>query len=302
MLDALGWEQGAVVASLERYGLEVRAEQIAATAVMAGCLPAYAPVLRPIAEMLLDPAFNLQGVATTTGGAGIAVIVSGPIVEELGFHYGANVLGGGVRINATVGRFAALVRRFCGLAAGQFEAFGAIGHPGQISYCLPEHATHWTPFHTQLGLSADSSAVTVVAAEGPNSVNNHYGETAHQILETIADCLAHHGSTNFYFRRAGYTVLIAPEHMAIVGAELSREDARGFLLAHARRETRDLIRLGRIPANPREEFAVDADTARSPVRSEDQLTFIESGGAAGKFSAVIPHWVGNVTRTREIGA
>jgi hypothetical protein len=302
MLGALGWKSDEVIATMEQVGLEIHGAQVAAAAVMAGCLPDYAKILRPLAELLFEPAFNLQGVATTTGGAAIAVVVSGPVVSELGFHHGANVLGAPTRINATVGRFAGLLRRFHGLAGGELESFGAIGHPGQITFCVPEHPRHWAPFHTQVGIAEDQSAVTIFAAEGPNSVNNHYAETGSQILETIAHCMAHSGTTNFYLRRAGYTVVIAPEHMDLIAQSFSRDEAQSFILEHAQRSTHELIRLGRIPPNPRDEYAVDPDAPRCPVRSRDQITFIEAGAPTGKFSAVIPHWVASVTRSRVIGA
>src|SRR5262249_4632371 len=156
-------------------GIEVKAEQLAAAAVMAGCRLDYAPVLRAVSEALLDPQFNLGGVEVTTGGAAALVIVSGPIVERLEFQHRANALGANARANATVGRFAAMVRYFCGRMGGALEAHGTIGHPGRLSFCIAEHPeTRWAPFHTQFGLAGAASAVTVMATEGPNSVNNHY--------------------------------------------------------------------------------------------------------------------------------
>jgi hypothetical protein len=32
---------------------------------------------------------------------------------------------------------------------------------------------------------------------------------------------------------------------------------------------------------------------RSPMASEDKLSFVECGKAGGKFSAMIPRWAGN---------
>ncbi len=111
MLDALGWAPTEVIGAIPAQSIEIRAEHLAAAAVMAGCKTEYVPVIRAVAEALVDPAFNVSGVEVTTGGVAALVIVSGPIVEELGFEYGSNALGANCRANATVGRFAQMAHR-----------------------------------------------------------------------------------------------------------------------------------------------------------------------------------------------
>jgi hypothetical protein len=301
MLDALGWQAAHVFARLDKYAAEVRAEQLAATAVMAGCHPDYAPLIDAITNGLFDPTFNLQGVSVTTGGAAVLAIASGPIVERYGFHSGTNALGAGCRVNATLGRYANLVCRFCGRVGGLLDTFGVIGHPGQYSYCLSEHpATRWSPFHTQLGVAPEASVITLVAAEGPVSVNNHYAKQAPEILECIADSIAQLGSTNYYWRDAGYLIMLAPEHASSITGSFTRDSAREYIYERARRPTQLLKRVGRIPDHPREKSRVVDDELRSPVDSPERLRFIEAGGAAGKFSAVIPEWVASKLVFREV--
>lgn len=301
MVERMGWKPTDVAGELKDLGIEVRAEQLGAAAIMAGCKLAYAPVLRAVSEALLDPRFNLGGVEVTTGGAAALVIVSGPAVARLGFEHGANALGANARANATVGRFAAMVRYFCGRMGGALEAHGTIGHPGRLSFCIAEHPTTvWPPFHTQLGLPAEASAVTVMATEGPNSVNNHYGMTGEAILETIADCIGQLGSTNYYWRGGGYLVVLPPEHMTIISRDYTREQARRYLYERAVRPTDELIRIGRLPREPMPNAQVEPGTLRSPVAAEADLTFIESGKEGGKFSAVIPGWVANRTTIKQI--
>jgi hypothetical protein len=299
MLGGLAVEWNEVVGRFERQNIEVRGCEIAAAAVMAGCEPRYGPLLRAVADAILDPVFNLNGVAVTTGGAAILVLASGTCAERFGLAHGANALGAPARPNATIGRFASLVMRFCAAAAGSREEFGTIGHPGRLGFCVAEHpSTTWPPYHTQHGLAPEAQAITVHAAEGPNSVNNHYAETGTQLLETISDCLAHAGTTNFYYRYGGYVVVLAPEHMRLVGSELTREQAHRFILERAVRSTDELRRLGRIPETPEPRHEVRPGTQRSPMANPGQLTFVEAGGRAGKFSAVIPLWVGNQSVTR----
>jgi hypothetical protein len=160
----------------------------------------------------------------------------------------------------------------------------------------------WPGFQTQFGFDAGESCVGVMAAEGPNSVNNHYAETGEHILETIAQGLAHWGTTNFYYQGGGYLILIAPEHMRLVAAGFSREAARQFLFERAVVRTRELARIGRIPRGIDKARNVDFDAPRSPVADRDQITFIESGGGAGKFSAIIPGWVANVTHVKGLAS
>ncbi len=301
MVEAMGWAPTEKVGELADFDMEVRAEQLGATAVMAGCLPAYGPVLRALSLALLAPEHNLSGTEVTTGGAATLVVISGPIAATLGFAHGANALGANARANATIGRFAAMVRTFCGRVGGTLEQHGTLGHPGRLSYCVAEHPrTVWEPFHTQRGLPADASAVSIFAAEAPNSVNNHYATTGAAILDTIADTLSNLGSTNYYWRMAGYLIVLSPEHLRLVAAEFSRADARRYLYERAVRATDHLLRIGRLPPAARPEAAVMPGTMRSPVDREDRLLFIETGAEGGKFSAVIPEWVASVPVTRRI--
>lgn len=302
MVERMGWKPTEVVGEIAELDVEVRAEHLGAAAVMAGCKLEYAPVLRAVSEALLEPRFNLSGVEVTTGGASTLVIVSGPVVAQLGFEHEANALGANARANATVGRFAAMVRYFCGRMGGALEAHGTIGHPGRLSFCIAEHPmTTWPPFHTQVELPPGGSAVTLMATEGPNSVNNHYGETGESILETIADCIGQLGSTNYYWRGGGYVVVLAPEHMTLVSRDFTREAARRYLYEHAVRATDELTRVGRLPArDPMASAKVVPGLPRSPVEDERDITFLESGKPGGKFSAVIPGWVANRTTAKPV--
>jgi hypothetical protein len=294
MLAAMGWEYSDVVGALPEQSIEVLAAHVAASAVMAGCRFEYGPLLREVTLAMLEPVFNITGVEVTTGGASATVIVSGPVVSQYGFAHQANCLGANNRANATVGRFAQMVRYFCGRGGGALESHGTMGHPGRLGFCIAEHPdTMWAPFHTQFGLPAEASAVTVVSTEGPQSVNNHYADTGQAVLATISGTLANEGTTNFYWRLGGYLIVIGPEHMDLVAPAYTREQARQFVYEHAVKPTDELARIGRLPREPRRGSRVEPGTDRSPVDSPDKLHFIESGSAGGKFSAVIPRWAGS---------
>ena len=296
MLAAMGWPGTEVVGTIEEQRIDIRAEHLAAAAVMAGCSTDYGPLLRALSLALVDPAFNLGPVEVTTGGVAALVVVSGPAVARWGFEHESNALGANNRANATVGRFAQMVRYFCGRGGGTMHSHGTMGHPGRISFCVAEHPqTVWGPFHTQFGIDAAASVVSVMSAEGPNSVNNHYAESGELVLETIADTLSHYGATNFYYHSGRYLVVLCPDHMDLIAKDFSRDEARHHLYEHARRPTADLLRVGRIHSRhaDRERDDVVLDEGRSVVRAEDRISFIEAGAPGGKFSAVIPGWVGS---------
>jgi hypothetical protein len=303
MLDAMGWQAHDVVGSIPGQDIEVEAEQLAAAAVMAGCKFEYGRVLRPLTEAMFDERFGIDVIEVTTGGVAVLVIVSGPVVTELGFEYGANAIGGAnCRPNATIGRYAQMVRYFCGGRGGALRAAGTMGHPGRLSFLIAQRPdTRWPAFHTQTGLPPDVSAVSICSAEGPNSVNNHYANDAEGILDTIADCLGHAGATSYYWHHGNNIVVFGPGHAETVASKYSRDEVRRYLYEHARRPTDDLIRMGRIPPDSRSRSdnlralaaEVEPGTMRSPMSHIDKLFILESGAEGGRFSAVIPGWVGS---------
>ena len=114
MLKHCGFDGAEVVTMLPPAFEEATWRDIAINAVMAGCLPAYLPVVGAAVNALAAPEFNLIGVATTTGSAWPVVIVNGPIVAELGMNVEGNVLGPGNRANAAIGRAVNLALRNIG--------------------------------------------------------------------------------------------------------------------------------------------------------------------------------------------
>ena len=75
-------------------------EKVVVNSVMAGCLPEYIPVVIAALEGMLDDSFNLNGIQATTNCISPLAIVTGPVVDKLGFNAGDNTFGGGSRANA----------------------------------------------------------------------------------------------------------------------------------------------------------------------------------------------------------
>src|SRR2546430_15451927 len=91
--------------------VSVTAEKAAINAVMAGCRPEYMSVVVAAVEGIGDPAWSYHGPGTSTGGAGVLMIINGPITRELDINAGDNLFGPGWRSNLPIGRALRLVVR-----------------------------------------------------------------------------------------------------------------------------------------------------------------------------------------------
>ena len=139
----------------------VTIEQVVANAVMAGCLPEYAPVVVAAVEAMLQPPFNLVGPSASLGGSAILAIVNGPVAEALQINNRNNLFGAGNRANATIGRAIRLVlMNTCGAIPGLFDRT-TLGHPGKYTYCIAENARDsvWLPLHVERGVVPEASAL-----------------------------------------------------------------------------------------------------------------------------------------------
>ena len=299
-LDAMGLPPEAVVGEIPARARTIRAEKLAINAVMAGCRPEYAPVVRAAVEALCAPEHNVNGSAASTGGSAPLLIVSGPIARRIGMNAGANLFGPGNRANATIGRAIRLLLMNVGGATPGVMDKSTIGHGGKYSFCIAEDddARPWPPFHTQRGLPESASAVTVFAGEAPHYVNNHHSNDAEGILRTVAGVMAASGALN----GGAYVVVLCPEHVAVIARDGWGPDrVREHVAREARLSVADLRRMGRLPGAPE---AGDANEYRSAVGGPEDVLLVVGGGSAGGFSAVVPPWGGGRSSrpvTREIG-
>ena len=298
MLSTTGLAAGHTVTELPpNYGAAT-VERVAINAVMAGCLPAYLPVVLAAVEAMSDPAFNLYGIQATTHPCAPLVIVNGPIRAALGLNSSSGAYGPGWRANATIGRAVRLVLLNIG---GGYPGIGDMstqGAPSKYSYCVAENeeANPWQPLHVELGFPPDQSTVTVLAGEPPHNINDHSGRSAEDILTLVAGAMAVTGANNAY--TGGQTLLaFGPEHAATIHQDgLGKADVVEWLSMRARvpldRYTTDTLmeRFGRVPDGP-----------VPMISSPDDLLIIVLGGP-GKHTSWVPTF-GGTTRsvTRAIG-
>lgn len=294
MLAFAGLTPDTVLGGIPERNKVFTAEKTAINAVMAGCLPDYFPVVAAALTAMSDPAFNLHGPSASTYGAGMLLMLNGPVVRQLGINNGRGALGPGTRANATIGRAIRLVLHNVG--GGDVFDRSTLGHPGQFTYCIAEKETAWTPLHVERGFSAEDHTVTVFPCEGPNQVENHAAGNPEGILNTLADRMAALGTSNMIDQQQ-MVVILCPEHYRTCQEHgWNKKDVKTFLFDRARRPLSDLKRGGVLSGNV---TAEDDTKMKTAVPSPEDILLLVAGGEAGRFSACIPGW-GDISQTRAI--
>ena len=266
---------------------EATLARVAACAVLAGCRPAYFPVVVAAVEAALDPSFNLNGQAVTTSPPGQVVIVNGPVRHELGLHSGMGALGPGTRANATIGRALRLVVTLTGGARPGTLDRATLGHPGKIGFCLAEdeEGSPWAPLHVERGFSAGASTVTLLAGDAPLSISDHRSRTPEALAATLAWAAAATWSPNWWPMDATSLFVICPEHAALFRDHgWTKERLREAIFAAPRRRASELRAFGETTP----EVHAAADGAEFGKWTDpERVQLVVAGGEAGRFSAVI---------------
>jgi hypothetical protein len=280
-----------------RFG-RATVEKIAINAVMAGCLPEYLPVVLAAVEAICDERFCLLGVSGTTDAVAPLVIVNGPIRKTLDINAGAGVFGPGWRANATIGRAVRLCWVNIGGARPGVISMSTFGGPGRYTSCIGENeeASPWEPLHVEHGFEARDSTVAVLAAEAPQIVADTRSRRAPDLLATIArsvEVVAHHKAVGL-----GDTALVfSPEHVRVFADDgWPKSQVRAFLWERLQKPVRDLLP-GRDGGEGLSDEALSAipDAASGETRvpkfqTPESLKLLVAGGAAGRFTAIVPGW------------
>ena len=290
--------QAAGLSASDIVGLErirqrpITAEKVAINAVMAGCLPAYMPVIVAILRAMCQEPFNMHGSTVSTGGSAPFIVVNGPIRTAIGMHATHNVLANGNRANATIGRAIRLVLiNILGCIPGQLDR-STLGHPGKYTFCIAEDEedSPWTPLAQERGVPAGMSGITVMAGESPRQLLNEWTHDPEEILETFAAEMRHNMLT--YSVWSGNYALIIPKQLRelIVAAGWQKHDIREYIYRAARVLRGDWATVGKANivhrrGGPNQEFTA--------LSSPDDLLVVAAGGPAGGFGVVIPPWLGS---------
>src|SRR5262245_4712840 len=192
MVAGSGRSGSEVIAVVPPRWAEATVENIAVNAVMAGCLPAHMPLVIAAVQAACAPEFGLYSVQATTHPCAVMMLVSGPIVGELGLNVGHGAMGPGFRANAAAGRAMRLVLINVGGGIPGHGDQSTHGSPAKFSYCVAENeaATPWEPFRVARGFGIADSTVTVFSGEGPHNINDHVCTSAVTTLSVAADTMA----------------------------------------------------------------------------------------------------------------
>ena len=265
---------------------EATLERVAACAVLAGCRPAYFPVVAAAAEAALDPAFNLHGQAVTTQPAGQLIVVNGPVRNAIGLNSGMGALGPGFRPNLTIGRALRLLVTLTGGGMPGALDRSTLGHPGKISFCVAENEeiSPWEPLHVERGFQPGQSVVTVIGSDAPLSISDHRSRTPEDLGYVLAWAAASSWSTNWWPLAEPSVYVICPEHAEMFrAAGWSKRRLREFMFDAVRKPAGQLRRGETTPLVHGADPAAEVPKWQSP----DSIVLTVAGGEAGRYSAVL---------------
>jgi hypothetical protein len=289
---ATGQDADMVLGRMGPAGGIATIERVATAAVMAGCLPDHVPVVVAAVQAVIDPAFDLTEMQSTTHCTAPLVIVNGPARSACGgISGGFGALGPGHRANASIGRALRLAMINIGGARPGQSDMALLGHPGKFTFCLAEdeESSPFPPLHTSLGYCPDDSVVTVIGAEAPHSVlYSPIGEPAldaRNLATLLAMGLANLPTNNAQLRNGAAVVILNPEHAAVFAkAGMNRASVQAAIHDRCAQDPQTLRALTGGFAPPAE-----VCTPINAFRSADDILLLVAGGT-GLYSMVMPTW------------
>jgi len=137
---------------------------------MAGADPKYFPVILAIASA------GTESISSSDNSFAAAVVINGPIRDEIGLNYGIGALGPFSHANATVGRAYTLLSINAGNCGKVGETYmGVIGNPANYTNIViaeNEKESPWQPFSVRHGFKPEDSVVSVFVGWGVISAKN----------------------------------------------------------------------------------------------------------------------------------
>ncbi|ECC9829061.1 hypothetical protein D6K36_10970 [Salmonella enterica subsp. enterica] len=268
-------------------GKDIRVRDVVINSILAGCKPAFLPIVTATIRAMADPAFNFQQSITTSYNGGNLVLVSGPIADELGISSGQGCMGPGFRANATIGRAVNLtILNVCRAYPGKAD-LGCLGSPVEFTYCFAESQSHslW-PTLNEERFGAEATTVYLMKAEPPTDVVDFLSQTADSLLGVIVDSATHLGRMNAYIP-GRILIVLTPDHAQILhNAGWSKCALREYLHAHIHNPLDALQGRGLVPVRP----AQFADRDPMPAtRNPHDIDLVVAGGRGGH-SAILASW------------
>ncbi len=187
-------------------------EKIAINSVMAGAEPEYLPVVIAAMEGITDPDYDDLHMMTSTGSFNLAIMVTGPMAEEIKMESGIGFLGYGWHANSTIGRAVRLSLINIGRVWPGENDMALIGRPSpQTFYVFTESQdfSPWVPFHVTQGFKPEDSCVTISSVMSASS--NLFGGgavatwTPQEVLDNVVQTIMRDRAGMTLWKRGGAT-------------------------------------------------------------------------------------------------
>ena len=132
---------------------------VAVNGVMAGCRAEYMPILLAVVEVICTPEYKVEDAGSTPGWESL-IVLSGPIIQELGFNSGQGVMRVGRQPNTSIGRFLRMfIRNVAGFTHGPEGADkGSIGQSFLVVLAEDEDTVAelgWQPYSVDRGFTSE---------------------------------------------------------------------------------------------------------------------------------------------------
>ncbi len=232
-----------IIGVLQPSGAAATVTNVAINGVMANCRPEYMPVLIAIAEVLADPGYGIEHSGDTTGGDAL-IVLSGPIVRQLGFNCEGAALRDGYQANTSVGRFLRLYLRNVARCLPGGADKSTFGHTWRVVLAENEAAAEalgWPLFSVDRGFEPGADIVTIGRFTSGGTIGSIYGNDRDQIVRYLADGLVRQSSWELVFTvgfaRGTYRPLLVLSPMVantLARSGTTKQDLRELLFRHAR--------------------------------------------------------------------
>ena len=271
---------------------------VAIHALMAGCKPAYLPVVLGGLTLMLREALNLNGVQGTMHGVAPLMIVNGPYAQQIGLHGGNGCFGPGFRANASIGRAIRLLLLNLGGGIPGIASATIFATPLRYTACVTENMAQspWESLAVSKGYAPDANVITCAMVESPRLCFDDVSQEPERLLTGLASSMADMCSWNMH-TRSDMVVVMGPQHAALcANAGLSRAEVHRRLCTMAGRTVRELKGGG----NWRRERALafpirvdpDDDACFIPALKDPQDLQLLVAGGWGPCTAICHGWSG----------
>jgi hypothetical protein len=232
----------------------------AMNAALAGCLPAYLPVVLAAWDSFLKDGMVTKSIWQSTTGTAPFVVVNGPVRNEIGLNARGNVWGSGFRANATIGRAIRLgAINGLGLRPHVFDQ-ATQGTPAKYSCCIAENEedSPWAPLHADNGFSPEDSAVSATVIRSVLHIEARHTTAPEQLAFDLADSICRTGA--LVRPNASAIVVLNPEHARIADkAGWTKQNLIDAIYERGVRRYRDLAAAGKEAIAAGTKWRVPAD-------------------------------------------